>query len=339
MFKSISDNKWKIITWLICLLCVIIVARQKFNFNQYHITPVTPELNNFSIKHPYYKTEFKYHRTDPFILTFVGTAGGQKDEILINYPTLNDLKLPYEQSVTKGNTFSNEKREDLGIASTKASYGSVAFDLDKQGYTDLFVTREDGVYLYKNTNNFSSIPFKEIKILDKQSGLTPFHLTIHDFNLDGNPDLFVRQFYDDNPMKEGPYIILEFYKNLRWINATDKYNNINIPSSHQSDKINEGDHFIQINLPKIIDYATSRVAVIIGNQMYVKYNQINSDQGDLNLTFNIGKNKSIDRVRIRTIYNKEKVYLEPKIDSILTVNPVVHFEAKDNNTRMTSMGA
>lgn len=323
MFKS----KWKIMIWLICLLLVIIVVRHQFNFHKYQITPTTPLLNTFSIKHPYYQTEFQYHRTDPFILTFIGTTSGKKDEILINYPTLNELKLPYEQS------------DALGLTSTKASYGSVAFDLDKQGYTDLFITREDGVYLYKNSNNFPVQPYKEMKIFNKQPGLTPFHLTIHDFNLDGNPDLFIRQFYDDNPMKEGPYVILQFYKNLKWINATNKYNNITIPSSHQSDKINEGDNFIEIQLPKIIDYTTCRVAVIIGQQMYVKYNQINSDQGKLNLTFNVGKNKTIDRVRIRTIYNKEKVFLEPKINSILMVNPVVHFEAKDNNSRMTSMGA
>lgn len=337
MFESILNSKWKIMIWLICLLLVIIIAQQKFNFYKYQITPATPSLNMFSIKHPYYQTEFQYHRTDPHILTFIGTTAGKKDEILINYPTLNELKLSYENS------------EALGIVSTKATYGSVAFDLDKQGYTDLFVTREDGVYLYKNTNNFpspvssplksSSLAFREMKLLDKQPGLTPFHLTIHDFNLDGNPDLFIRQFYDDNPMKEGPYVILQFYKNLKWINVTNKYENITIPTSHQSDKINDDDHFIDIKLPKTIDYATCRVAVIIGNQMYVKYNQINSDQGNLNLTFNIGKNKTIDRVRIRTIYNKEKVFLEPKIDSLLTVNPVVHFEAKDNNSRMTSMGA
>lgn len=324
--SNVIQDNWKLITWVFFLILVLRTMQTKFALNGHQQTPLTPKLNSFSIKHPHYQTEFQHHRSHPQVLTFVGTAAGSMDQILMTDINTGHKK-PYPHAST------------LGITSKLASYGSVTFDLEKDGYMDLFIAREDGVYFYKNNQDIAK-PFSEAKIFDKQPGLTPYHLTIHDFNLDGNPDIRVRQFIDGNPMKEGPSVLLRNYNSYEWTDVSEENNEFNnMQTKKQSDDIEDGGHFIQIKLPKTMDYAGARVAVIVGKQMYVKYNQASTDQGDLALTFNLGAHDFIDRVRIRTIYNKEKTYLEPKIDSVLTVLPVVHFETGRNRWRRSSMGA
>lgn len=130
---------------------------------------------------------------------FVTGAQGQDDALLLYDKDENRMR-----NIIEG----------TGLSSKKATYGAVSIDLDKDGYVDLIVAREDGVTLYKNNKGI----FKPIKIMDKQAGFTPIGLAVSDYDKDGNPDIFVSQFIDydlsspsefDNPEKHAPNVMLK----------------------------------------------------------------------------------------------------------------------------------
>lgn len=110
--------------------------------------------------------------------------------------------------------------DGTGLSSKLATYGAVSIDLDKDGYTDLIISREDGVTLYKNIKG--SGKFRSIKIMDKQKDATPIGIAVSDYDKDGNPDLFISQFIDvplakasqfDNPVKHAPNVMLKGINN------------------------------------------------------------------------------------------------------------------------------
>ena len=49
------------------------------------------------------------------------------------------------------------------ISSLKSTFLVVSFDINKDGFDDLIIGREDGVFLYKNNGN---LQFTKIKIMD-----------------------------------------------------------------------------------------------------------------------------------------------------------------------------
>lgn len=119
--------------------------------------------------------------------------------------------------------------DKTNLSSKLATYGAVSVDLDKDGYTDLIVTREDGVTLYKNIKNTGK--FKIIKIMDKQPNYTPIGLAISDYDKDGNADIFVSQFIDmnlavpnqfDNPSKHAPNVMLRGIGNNKFKNVSEE---------------------------------------------------------------------------------------------------------------------
>ena len=80
------------------------------------------------------------------------------------------------------------------IDSLEATHSAVSVDLDKDGYVDLLVARQTGVFLYKN--NKDGI-FTKSLLLKKQKDSTPLAISISDYDKDGNPDIYVSQFIDD----------------------------------------------------------------------------------------------------------------------------------------------
>ena len=298
------DNNIIFISLLLILFFIFYQPHGNININ----------INNQPYTHhPSYRTQFELYKDSP-IYTFIGTPKNQNDIVL------SDDNQPV----------------NLGLSSKNATYGSVILDLEKDNYMDLFIAREDGVYYYKNNQSLNK-PFSAKKIMNKHPGFTPYHITIHDFNHDGNPDLYIRQFLDSDPTQNGPPVILRFYQSYEFIDITHTIGPIQLNTDKQSDDLNDGGNFIQIKLPKTIDYAGARVAIIIGKIAYTKYNIISSNQ-DLWLTFNLGNHTFIDRIRIRTIYNKDKVFLEPKINSVLEIEPTIQFEDNRNRWRPTSTG-
>ncbi|MGB8221622.1 MAG: CRTAC1 family protein [Polyangiales bacterium] len=81
--------------------------------------------------------------------------------------------------------------EATGLSSLTATYGATAIDMDADGDTDLFVARDDGVYLYLNSGG----RFRETRIaVDLPEHSVPFSVAISDIDHDGDGDLYVSAF-------------------------------------------------------------------------------------------------------------------------------------------------
>ena len=68
------------------------------------------------------------------------------------------------------------------------TYGSIALDLDKNGYTDLLVARDSGIWLYSNNNGRFSGEKLNLEI-DEQT--VPLSVAVADINRDGLFDMYV----------------------------------------------------------------------------------------------------------------------------------------------------
>jgi hypothetical protein len=109
---------------------------------------------------------------------FVGGNKGQHDSLLVY------------NSKTK---MMENKIEGTGLDDLAGTHTAVSIDLDKDGWVDLIIGRQNGVFLYKNNKDGT---FKKSLLLEKQDLSTPMGITITDFNKDGNPDIYVSQFID-----------------------------------------------------------------------------------------------------------------------------------------------
>ena len=69
-----------------------------------------------------------------------------------------------------------------------ASYGAAVIDYDRDGDSDMFLARNDGVYLFVNDNGVLNEQKTDIEVLEGEAPLT---LALGDINLDGNIDIFV----------------------------------------------------------------------------------------------------------------------------------------------------
>jgi len=83
--------------------------------------------------------------------------------------------------------------KNTGLDDLAATHSAVSIDLDKDGYSDLIIARQNGVFLYKNSKNGT---FKKSILLEKQKDATPLAITISDFDKDGHPDIHISQFVD-----------------------------------------------------------------------------------------------------------------------------------------------
>ena len=110
--------------------------------------------------------------------------------------------------------FVNGKFEDIsekanlkkGLLS-EATFGVSVIDIDKNGFSDLIISRTGGVWLYKN---FGGI-FKSEKLnIPLQEDTTPLSVAISDINRDGYVDLYVSG-YIKKELVEGQNIFREGY--------------------------------------------------------------------------------------------------------------------------------
>jgi len=92
-------------------------------------------------------------------------------------------------------------------ASTSTTLGAVSFDLDKNGYNDLLLTGDFGVYWYKNMDGKFEAQKIEVPTLNDKSN--PATLTVADYNKDGHADLFLANYIKLDKM-EGQTIFKDF---------------------------------------------------------------------------------------------------------------------------------
>jgi len=209
--------------------------------------------------------------------------------------------------------------DSSSISNLKVQNSDLVVNLDGSGSLDVVMVRSDGVYLHRADG-------KIVKIMGKKGGLTPYHVTMHDFNRSGNPDFYIRQKYDQSG-QEGPAVIVSYQNNSFVENKIDPQN-LTLQTSRQSDSVPDGHNFISLKFPKTVDWASARVAVMVSingrTEALVKYNEISSEQDQALLTFDLGSHSMIDKIKIRTIYNKDYVYLEPQINTILEVDQMTN---------------
>jgi len=80
-----------------------------------------------------------------------------------------------------------------GLASTVATYGANAIDLDEDGDVDLLVARNDGVTFHRNDGGvFTAVPIP----VDLPADSVPLEVSVADVDRDGDPDLYVSVFVD-----------------------------------------------------------------------------------------------------------------------------------------------
>ena len=79
-----------------------------------------------------------------------------------------------------------------------ATLGAVSYDWDKDGKTDLLVTREDGVFFYKNEGDKFTSTKLDIKLNQKSN---PASITLGDIDKDGYTDIFLSTYLKKDSME------------------------------------------------------------------------------------------------------------------------------------------
>lgn len=121
---------------------------------------------------------------------FLG-GGSKQADTMFKYTNAGFVALPL--------TFAKE--------AVDATHGAASIDIDNDGDTDLFVARESGVWLYKNTDgNFIGTKLP----LNLASNTVPLSLSFGDINKDGLADLYVSG-YLNIALVEGETIFADGY--------------------------------------------------------------------------------------------------------------------------------
>lgn len=111
---------------------------------------------------------------------FIGGGFGQQDAVFYFY---KDKFVPWLGKLPKKNA---------------ATLGAVSYDWDRDGNTDLLVTREDGIFFYKNeTDKFTEYKL-DIHLNEKSN---PATITLGDFNKDGYTDMFLSTYLKKDLME------------------------------------------------------------------------------------------------------------------------------------------
>lgn len=207
MGGQIYRNMFEIIIGLISFILIIIYVWKKDIFWYKKIALI---LLPIMVTHFYLKMKYT---PVPRYNYFLSVLGANKPIITGVKHQRSDGKWPFPGSavLNHGNNnlifiggginqndslllYNNGKFIDIiqrtNLNSPQATYSAVSFDMDKNGFDDLIIGRDDGVYLYKNHCN---LRFEKIKIMDVKDTV-PVSLSISDYNKDGNPDIYVSNF-------------------------------------------------------------------------------------------------------------------------------------------------
>lgn len=261
--------------------------------------------------------------------------------------------------------------EQVGLGGLKEVTCAVAFDLNKDGFSDLILGGpEMGLWIYENRihGQFRSGGFIGNQVL-KGNGEDILSVLIHDFNRNGNADLIVQyadlsevllkyvggsghggsntlsyQVMDPSecsaematteskiPSGPGGNEVSSVAKDIYQIAH-------GIPESwHPMSEDSMKPYQFAVKLPNNIEFANAKVMLRIGRQHVVKYNLAGMGENGL-IVFGFDRLVPIDGVKIRTIYGKAHSYASQKMGTLLRVSPIVKFDSSLNTHRSQSMG-
>lgn len=81
--------------------------------------------------------------------------------------------------------------DEVGLTDTQATYGALAMDIEGDGDLDLYVTKDDGVYAYINSNGLFD---EQNKIFWISENSVPVDISPADIDNDGDIDLYISTF-------------------------------------------------------------------------------------------------------------------------------------------------
>ncbi len=184
-------------------------------------TPDKPSFSEIDI-------DFEHNYDKNKALAFLGgtffdlESDGHKEFIITGGAGENDGVFRYKNGEIIDIT------EKSGINNTLASYGAYAIDFDENGYDDIFITRQDGIYYYENTS--WKLQEKKLNIpLPKNS--IPLDIDFADIDGDNDLDMYVSTFINQDLFKAATFndpnhsqknILLQNDGNLNFTNITDE---------------------------------------------------------------------------------------------------------------------
>jgi hypothetical protein len=146
--------------------------------------PDTPSFSEIDI-------DFNHEYDKNAALSFLGgtffdlESDGQKEFIITGWADQNDWVFTYK------NWKIIDLTEEAGINNSLPSYGAYAIDFDENGYDDLFIARQDGIYYYENT----AWKFKEKKLdITFPKNAVPLDIDFADIDSDNDLDIYVSTF-------------------------------------------------------------------------------------------------------------------------------------------------
>ena len=171
--------------------------------------------------------------------------------------------------------------DGTNLSDVYPTHAAVSIDLDKDGYSDLFVARQNGVFLYKNNKNST---FTKKLIFAAQKDKVPLALTVSDYNKDGVPDIYISyfipehkalyfQFHNKNHSKEN--VLLQGQKDGTFQDVTKKSGIKNMNNTFTSifTDINNDDYpdLININDTGQIGFYKNNKGIFEKIKVYDKY--------------------------------------------------------------------
>ncbi len=193
--------------FMIVMVVGMIVVMMKMDHKvDYEVSTANTEIPQFTEM----EIPFDHQLNPDESLPFVGSAiididnDGQEEFFLGGGPNQQDKLFSYKD----GSFVDVSDGKGLTKVDTKdATFGVSVVDADRNGFSDLIVSRTTGVWLYSNTNGVFTGEKLDIAMPE---GSTQLSVAISDINRDGHIDLFVAG-YTHKELVEGQNIFREGY--------------------------------------------------------------------------------------------------------------------------------
>lgn len=161
---------------------------------RYLISIVSTKKPTIKINKKFQRKFTGFSKSYPYVAGIaVDINNNGKDEIFIGGgENQDDVLLSYKDG----------KMVDIikstGLSSKSPTYGGVSIDINDNGYNDMIIARDNGVFIYINNGNGT---FSKKQILEKSDDTVPVAISVTDYDKDGNADIYVSNFIRSKYLK------------------------------------------------------------------------------------------------------------------------------------------